>query len=184
MIDLSALLVAGRIRIPVPVPREYFWVGLGAIILLNSLIYIIHKAFADAEVRRKKAALDADLHQAAEAVMILMMAADGRIEESEIKVIQGVYRQLAHEELPKERISRRAEELKRSSTDMHRAVRRIAPNLAAGGKELLLKAALFVAASDGKLQEQETDRLLELAQALKMPPQQFNSVLAEFLQAG
>jgi tellurite resistance protein len=126
-------------------------------------------------------AMETRLHTAVRRVMILTMTADGQLDDSEMQSIRNLYRQLTRTELTKDEIASEAARIQASGTSMRDTVRDVAPHLTADGKGLLIKAALIVAASDGVLKGEEQKRMVELAQAMDMPPEHFNSVVASVI---
>jgi tellurite resistance protein len=116
-------------------------------------------------------------------VLILMMLADGVVEEEEVVAIQEVYAKLANEELSRDRIDNEMHRARTDKTSLKDYLAEVASTLNDSGKELVIRAALMVAASDGDIAEEEQAMLIELGNALEIPPAHFNTILRGDLDA-
>ena len=121
--------------------------------------------------------VEAEFHAAVKRVMVLMMLADGKIEDQEIETIRVVYEKLASKPLSKEDIEKEVDASKADGRGLRAYLQSVIGSLNDAGKETVVKAAFFVASADGNISEEETTLLSELAAALEMSPAQFKGVI-------
>lgn len=112
-------------------------------------------------------------------LMVRMLLADGRVEESELEVIARAYPKLTGETIERERIEKEVERLSGDGGDPLGAVRASAPFLNDMGKEAMIRAAMLVAGADGELDDAEMSFLDELAEGLEISPAHLRGILAE-----
>src|SRR5262245_46678539 len=108
-----------------------------------------------------------------------MMLADGVVEDAEVETIQRIYGKLAAKEISRTEID---DEVARARADGRGAadwVKTLKGRLNDGGKEVVVKAALCVAAADGQFQKEEREMLGQIATALEMSPAHFKGLLME-----
>ncbi len=124
-----------------------------------------------------KAEFEAEWQRVMRRVLISMMLADGVVEEEEIVAIQDVYAKLSGEELTRDRIENEMHRARTDKTSLKDYLAGVAATLNDSGRELVIRAALMVAASDGDIAEEEMAMLVELGNALEVPPEHFNTIL-------
>jgi len=124
-----------------------------------------------------RGAMEAEFHAAVKRVMVLMMLADGKIDDEEIETIRLVYGKLAKAEISKEDVQREVEASRADGRGLRPYLASVVGSLNDAGKELVVKAAFFVASADGHVSEEETTLLAELAAALEMSPTHFKGVI-------
>ena len=120
---------------------------------------------------------EAEFHHAMKRVMVLMMLADGVIEMSEIQSIQDIYQRLAGKDLTEADIRTEAVIAQEEGLSVHDYLGRLLGSLNDSGKEMVVKAAYMVAASDGDIPEEEMQLLRDVGKALEMTDAHFNGVL-------
>lgn len=123
----------------------------------------------------------AEFARAVKRVMILMMLADGRIDDEEIETIHQVYEKVAKKKIDRAEIDREVEDAKKDGRGIRQYLASIVGRLNDPGKELVVKSAFFVAAADGKFTDEETALLAELAGALEMSPAHFKGVVDDLM---
>lgn len=135
----------------------------------------------DPEVDRLKAAAVtlAVFQTAIRRVMVLMMMADRRIEESEVETIQSIFERITEKRLSETEIREEIRKSEEDRIDLITFLGTAMPFLNAPGKEAIVKAALMVAVSDGAIQEEEKVFMGEMADALQLSRAHFNGILAE-----
>lgn len=126
---------------------------------------------------KEDAAFEAQFQSAVRRVMVLMMLADGKIDDEEIETIRTVYGRLADKEVTRAEIEREANEATKDGRGLRPYLGSVLGRLNDHGKELVVKAAFLVAAADGKITDEETTLLAELASALEMSPSHFKGVV-------
>jgi tellurite resistance protein len=126
---------------------------------------------------KSERSVEAAFHAAVKRVMVLMMLADGKIEDDEVETIRMIYAKLAKGELSKDDVAREVAASNADGRGLRQYLASILGSINDSGKEIVIKAAYFVAASDGKVSPEETNLLAELAAALEMSPSHFKSVI-------
>jgi len=101
-------------------------------------------------------------------VMVLMMLADGVMEESEIRTIRKVYNEIGGGQLPASAIRTEAEHAKADARDVRAFLHAMAPRLNERGKLAVIHSAYQVAAADGQFQQEEQALMRELVDVLDM----------------
>jgi len=110
-------------------------------------------------------------------VMVLMMMADGKMDEEEVETIRQVFGKLSRREVSKDEVDAEVAASKNEGGGLRQYLARVSPNLNDAGKETVVRAAFYVAAADGKITEEETALLAELATALEMSPAHFKAAI-------
>jgi len=125
----------------------------------------------------EKAKFEAVFHPAVRRTMVKMCLADGVVDPAEVEVIRDIYSKLTGVELSEDDVR---EEIAEAMTD----TKTVQQYLSAGigmfnlkAKELILKAAFFVAAADGEFQEEEQKLLHNIGAALQMTKTQYQTVM-------
>lgn len=123
--------------------------------------------------------LEAEFHAAVKRVMVLMMLADGKIDEHEVDTIREVYAKVAKKELTREDVDREIAAARSEGRGLREYLAGLVGSLNDAGKEIVVKAAFFVAGADGHVSDEEMQLLAELASALEMSPTHFKGVVDE-----
>lgn len=131
----------------------------------------------DLDPVKSERSMQAEFHTAVKRVMILMMLADGRIDEEEVETIRSIYGKLAKGDLSREDVDREVLASKADGRDLRAYLAGMVGSLNDDGKEIVVKAAYFVAAADGHVSDEESNLLAELAGALEMSPSHFKSIV-------
>lgn len=126
---------------------------------------------------KSERSVEAEFHKAVKRVMVLMMLADGKIEDEEVETIRMIYGKLAKSELSKDDVDREVTASKADGRGLRQYLSSIVGTLNDSGKEVVVKAAYFVASADGNVSAEETNLLAELAGALEMSPSDFKTVI-------
>jgi DnaJ-domain-containing protein 1 len=129
------------------------------------------------------AQFEAAFHIAIRRTMVKMCLADGVVDPEEVATIREIYSKIAGVELSEDDVR---EEIAEAMTD----TRSVQQYLQAGigmfnlhAKELILKAAFFVAAADGEFQEEEQKLLNNIGAALQMTKSQYQAVIDKLTAA-
>ncbi|MDF2691958.1 MAG: hypothetical protein K0S65_341 [Labilithrix sp.] len=128
-----------------------------------------------------KKRFEAEFHSAVKRVMVLMMMADGRIDAEEVETIRQVFGKLANRDVSQDEVDAEVNAAKAEGRGLRQYLSSVSGNLNDTGKELVVKAAFFVAAADGRVTEEETSLLAELASALEMSPAHFKGAIDQLL---
>ena len=141
---------------------------------VNVLSYDPQKMIADAQSE-----FEAEFHKAIRGVMILIMLADGRIEQSEMTAIQSIYNQITGTELSMTDIMAEKQRIEANFTGMDEFLSKIRPHLNDHGKEMVIRAAFFIAAADGAFQEEEQIMIMNIAKSLEITPSHLKGIMSE-----
>lgn len=136
----------------------------------------------DWDPEKEKREFEAEFHRAVRQVMVLMMLADGAVDDQEVEMVRSLYRKITERDLEPEDVQREAEHIRSSGLGLQETIGAVGPRLNAHGKAMVVKAAYLVAAADGHFADQERTLLGEVAGALEMTPEAFSAVLAELDQ--
>jgi tellurite resistance protein len=126
-----------------------------------------------------KKAFEAEFERAVKRVMVMMMLADGNVEASEVERIREVYEQLADVKLSEADVHAEADKARAEKLSLDQFLQSVAARLNDQGKELVVKAAMMVAASDGNLADEELKLLTDIGRALGMTPAHLKGVLQQ-----
>jgi ABC-type sugar transport system ATPase subunit len=109
---------------------------------------------------------------------------EARIDEEEVETIRLVYGKLAKREIERAEIDKEVDVAKREGRSLRQYLSSVVGNLNDAGKEMVVRTAFFVAAADGKITDEETALMAELASALEMTPAHFKGVVDGLLVDG
>ena len=132
--------------------------------------------------RAEQKRFEANFHRAIRETMVQMVIADGVVDDAELETVREIYAGLTKQAL--DAASLREECASAQPQDMSQVVGRFAATLNDQGKEMVLNAAVQVAASDGDFASEEQDLAMEIAKALEMSIAHAKGVIAEVLGRG
>ncbi len=124
---------------------------------------------------------DAEYQLAIRRVMVMMMMADGVIEAEEMDTIRTVYEKLSGKKVSDEELLDEVELVRTEGKTVSDYVRHLVGKLNPEGRELVLKAAFFVAAADGVFQDEEKVMMRQLAKTLQIRAARFEQIRDELL---
>jgi tellurite resistance protein len=133
----------------------------------------------DYDPKKSERAVEAEFHAAVKRVMVLMMLADGKIDDAEIETIRTICSKLTKTELSKDDVDREVASAEADGRGLRQYLTSIVGTLNDTGKEVVVKAAYFVASADGEVSIEETNLLAELAAALEMSPTAFKGAIEQ-----
>ena len=119
----------------------------------------------------------AEFHKAILKVMVAMMVADGKIDESEKRLISSVYNNLAGHPLNEIDLIQEMALVQNSNLSTQELLKSMTPSLNDYGKEMVSKAVFLTASADGKIDNAENQLLMELAAALEMSTSHLKGVI-------
>lgn len=120
----------------------------------------------------------AEYHNAIKEIMIRILIADGRVDMNELDMLQNIYQRITRKTLEQDELEAEIVRLKNSQTTLEDALVRLQGNLNDHGKELVIRAAFYVAMSDGNFHENEQEFLAGVAENLGMTPAHFQGVIS------
>ena len=124
---------------------------------------------------------EAEFRQAMRRVLVLMMLADGVVEESEIQAIQEILGKLEKRTIERSEIESEIAKAKSAPNDVSHYCKSMAGSLNDAGREMVVRAALLVATADGKFDDTERDALAKVAAALNLSRAHYAGIVAEVL---
>lgn len=131
---------------------------------------------------QKEREFKSEFDRALKRLMVLMMMADGAVEEEEIATIMGIYESVAKRSLTRADVLREVKEAKSEGLRAADYAAHIGPYLNDHGKELVMRAVLTVAASDGHIDDAEKGAVGEIAHSLEMTPSHVKGILADLFK--
>ena len=133
----------------------------------------------DPAVNKEK--FKAEFHKAILKVMVAMMAADGKIDESEKRQISHIYNNLTGQPLSEIDFKQEIFQVQNPTHSMHELLKSVTPSLNDHGKEMVIKAAFLVASADRNFDDEEKRLLTEIATALEMSSSHLNAIIQEMV---
>ncbi|MEL6833406.1 MAG: TerB family tellurite resistance protein [Bacteroidota bacterium] len=111
--------------------------------------------------------------------VVLMMLADGEIDQREKEVVLQVVNKFSHNDITMLELDQYIQQVQNKPADISTYLKQVAPRLNAHGKEIVVKCALSVAAADGHIDPTEIALLKEIAEALGMTGSHLRGILTE-----
>lgn len=122
---------------------------------------------------------DEAFHIAVEFVIVTMIAADSEIDPQEVDRAQQIVFEGTGIKIPADQIIASATEALDGRIPMDAALRDISQHVNEHGKELLIRVALDIAASDGEIVESEIELIERMAIALGMSAAHLNGIVMD-----
>jgi uncharacterized tellurite resistance protein B-like protein len=121
-----------------------------------------------------------EYEKALQNVLCLMIIADNKVEEEEVKTVSDIFNKLTNDKkLSKAKITKTITNLKKDDLTVDEYLKDIRPYLNPEHRELIIKAMYLVAGSDGHLDDKESELLMYTAKVLEMTPAHIKGVLSE-----
>lgn len=127
--------------------------------------------------------IESEYQRAIKRVMVQMMLADGHVDDQEIETIREVYQKLSGAPLSREEVEGEIHDAKGEGRTVVDYLSRLSGQLNAHGKEMVVKAALLVAAADGEFQPEEQDFVAQVGSALDMSSAHLRGIVDEVINA-
>ena len=124
----------------------------------------------------------AEYENAIKKLMILMLLADGEIDENEINSVITIYEKITNTVLSREELIREIDNLKDKNHDVIDFTGSLRGQLNDHGKETIIKVAYLIAYADGEFHESEQDLLLKIAESLDFSKAHLTAVLKEMAE--
>jgi len=125
---------------------------------------------------------EAEFLSAMRRVMVMMMLADGVIDENEIKTIQEVFGKIAKRDIQRPEIEKEIAAAKAGGPSVEEYCKKMSGFLNDAGKEMVVRAAFLVAAADGKFEEEEKALLSRMAKALELSAAHYRGIIVEMTE--
>jgi tellurite resistance protein len=128
-----------------------------------------------------RAAAEAEFHAVMRFVLLQIAIADGEVTDDELVAIRQICHDIAGKDLPEGTLEAELVQIRRGTIDFEARLGQCAGYLNEHGKELVVRAALQVAAADGHVDTEELEQIAAIAKALQMSPSHVNGVFADAL---
>ncbi|BBM82348.1 TerB family tellurite resistance protein [Candidatus Uabimicrobium amorphum] len=122
----------------------------------------------------------AEYIEAIKNVMLLIMMADGVIDDGELEQIAAVYKQFTNQYLTKEHIKLSGEQMAKEQKTLKDYLKDVYPKLNLQGKIKVLQAAMEIASADGEFQLQEQQMIYNLVNILQIPVENANRIVQQY----
>ena len=113
--------------------------------------------------------------------MILMMLADGVIDDEELIVVQKIINKFGHNDITQEDLQILIAGVEANNEPIGTYLSKVAPSLNEHGKEVIIKCGIAVASADGHIDESEIDLIKEMAKAMEMSSSHLKGILSEMM---
>lgn len=133
----------------------------------------------DFDPQKAADAEEAEFHKAMRRVLVLMMLADGVVEESELEAIQTILGKLEDRVVTRQEVEAEVTRAQAEKSSIETYCKSMAGYLNDSGREMVVKAAILVAGADGKFDDSERDALASIATALNMSRAHFSGIVAD-----
>ncbi len=111
--------------------------------------------------------------------MIMMMLADGEIDENEMEMVLNIINKFGHNDITMQELEDLVEVVEHQNEPIQKYLSRITPSLNEHGKEIIIKCAIAVASSDGHVDDSEIALIHEMADTMEMSKYHIKGLLSE-----
>lgn len=112
--------------------------------------------------------------------MVMVMLADGHIDDNEKIQVQKIINKFGHNDLTLEQLDAYIEQVKKDNQDVTTYLKKVGPSLNDHGKETVIKVALSVADADGQIDDSEIEMITKMAAAMDLTSSHLRGIIAEF----
>jgi len=112
--------------------------------------------------------------------MVLIMLADGEIDENEMLMVQKIINKFGHNDVTLDELDAYVKEVQNGPLNITTYLKSVAPSLNEHGKEIVIKCALSVAASDGHIDDSEIAMINEMAKTMQMSNSHLKGIITDF----
>ena len=112
--------------------------------------------------------------------MVMVMLADGVIDENEKIQVQKIINKFGHNDLTMEQLEGYIEQVKTENQDVATYLKKVGPSLNDHGKDTIIKVALSVADADGHVDKSEIETITKMSNAMDMSASHLKRVMNEF----
>ena len=124
------------------------------------------------------ASVEAQYHLAMKKVMIHMLLADGVIEDSEVDTMLDIYQRITGNQTNKAELLEEINSIEKNNEDFSSELKSLQGCLNDEGKEIVIKAALYIALADGEFHEEEKQMLGKIGKSLGMTEAHIHGVVS------
>ena len=112
-------------------------------------------------------------------VMIMMMLADGKIEDSEKAMMRNIHAHMADSELSDHDIDKEIKSCKNNPIGLEEYLNELFPQLNKSGKETIIKVAYWVSIADGEVDKREGKLLIKMAKRFQISSAHLKGIISE-----
>lgn len=152
---------------------------LGEYVECQSCLSTYDLRVLDFDPEREQQKFEAEYFRALKRTITMMMFADGRIDDVEIKLGNEMFLKVAGEQITKEELLDEIRECRQNPQLLTEYLRSVAPRLNDVGKELLIKAAWCIALADRKNTDREKGILKKIREALGISAAHLSAIIME-----
>lgn len=116
--------------------------------------------------------------------MIMMMLADGEIDENEMDMVLKIINKFGHNDISMSELEGLVEVVEHQNEPIQKYLTKITPSLNEHGKEIIIKCAIAVASSDGHIDDSEIELMYEMAHTMEMSKYHIKGLLDEIKGGG
>lgn len=146
----------------------------------KSILAVAKKREKQASEEMEEQIFEAEYKEAIKNVMLLIMTADGIIEESEVQHIATVYKELTGHDVAGEQIKRDGAAVAAQQKKLKDYLKHIYPSLNLQGKIKVLQSAMEVASADEHFQVEEQQMIYNLVRILQIPVKNANCTIQQY----
>ena len=114
--------------------------------------------------------------------MVMMMLADGQIDEQEMLTVQTIINKYSHNDITLDELEEFTRIVQEKNEDISTYLSKVTPSLNEHGKEIIIKCAIAVAGSDGHIDDSEIKLINEMAQIMQMSSSHLKGIFADIQQ--
>jgi len=111
--------------------------------------------------------------------MVLIMLADGVIDENEKIQVREIINKFGKNDMSMYDLKKYIEQVQRENEDVTTYLKKIGPSLNEHGKESIIKCALSVAAADGHIDQSELALIAQMGESMEMSASHLKGILSE-----
>ena len=131
---------------------------------------------------QSKEAFLSEYEKAVKHAMVLMMLADGEIDEQEMITVHQIINKYSHHDITFDELEAYTQEVAKNPERISTYLQKVGPSLNEHGKEVLIKCALSVAAADGHIDDSEITLVKEMAKVMEMSGAHLRGIMSEIQQ--
>jgi len=111
--------------------------------------------------------------------MVLMMLADGVIDEEEKEIVLKIINKFGTNDITMTQLVNYIDIVQKENETIDTYLKKVGPSLNEHGKEIIIKCAFSVAAADGNVDKSELRMIAIMADAMQMSKSHLNGILAD-----
>ena len=111
--------------------------------------------------------------------MILIMLADGIIDENEMVMVHKIINKFSHNDITMDELELLVAKVQREQEPIGTYLSKVTPSLNEHSKETIIKCGLAVAHSDGHFDDSEKAMIKEMAEAMEMSSSHLRGIMAD-----